>query len=129
MQAFREDMLEDFQDWTPKARNLTANAQKPDSWALFNHLPASTYYDTEPLVCLVGDLAYASTPHQGLGAGMIVEDTYFFEPSAVGGPHEGRIQYSVQGLRCSETAKKSRDGEDKSRSWSFMGPRRRGRGR
>lgn len=53
-----------------------ANVQSPDIWALFNHPPAATYYRTDPLVCLVGDAAHASTPHQGAGAGMCVEDTY-----------------------------------------------------
>lgn len=53
-----------------------ANVQSPDIWALFNHPPASTYFCTEPLVCLVGDAAHASTPHQGAGAGMCVEDAY-----------------------------------------------------
>ncbi|KAL1641567.1 hypothetical protein SLS61_010055 [Didymella pomorum] len=76
VQASREDMLKDFQHWDPKIRTLMANVQKPDIWALFNHLPASTYYSTEPLVCLVGDAAHASTPHQGSGAGMCVEDAY-----------------------------------------------------
>jgi salicylate hydroxylase len=76
VQASREDMLKDFQHWDPKIRTLMANVQKPDIWALFNHLPASIYYSTEPLVCLVGDAAHASTPHQGSGAGMCVEDAY-----------------------------------------------------
>jgi salicylate hydroxylase len=76
VQASREDMLKDFQHWDPKVHTLMANVQKPDIWALFNHLPASTYYSTEPLVCLVGDAAHASTPHQGSGAGMCVEDAY-----------------------------------------------------
>ncbi|RMZ68530.1 mannitol 1-phosphate dehydrogenase [Pyrenophora seminiperda CCB06] len=50
--------------------------QKPDIWALFNHLPAPTYYMSKPLVCLVGDAAHASTPHQGAGAGMCIEDAF-----------------------------------------------------
>lgn len=69
-------MLRDFQHWDPRVRILMANVQKPDIWALFNHLPASTYYSTEPLMCLVGDAAHASTPHQGSGAGMCVEDAF-----------------------------------------------------
>ncbi|KAF3031499.1 hypothetical protein E8E12_000309 [Didymella heteroderae] len=76
VQASREDMLKDFEHWDAKVRTLMANVQSPDIWALFNHLPASTYYSTDPLVCLVGDAAHASTPHQGSGAGMCVEDVY-----------------------------------------------------
>lgn len=69
-------MLRDYEHWGHKVRALMANVQSPDIWALFNHLPASTYYLTEPLMCLVGDAAHASTPHQGAGAGMCVEDAY-----------------------------------------------------
>lgn len=69
-------MLRDYEHWGPKVRTLMANVQSPDIWALFNHPPASTYYCMDPLVCLVGDAAHASTPHQGAGAGMCVEDAY-----------------------------------------------------
>lgn len=69
-------MLKDYEHWGPKVRALMANVQSPDIWALFNHPPASTYYRTDPIVCLVGDAAHASTPHQGSGAGMCVEDAY-----------------------------------------------------
>lgn len=51
-----------------------AAVQKPDIWALFNHAPAKTYYNSH--ICLVGDAAHSSTPHQGAGAGMCVEDCY-----------------------------------------------------
>lgn len=69
-------MLEDYKDWSPAVRALIANVQSPDIWALFNHPPAPTYYSTKPLICLVGDAAHASTPHQGAGAGMCIEDVY-----------------------------------------------------
>lgn len=76
MQTSREDMLEDYEHWSSKVRALMANVQSPDIWALYNHPPASTYYSSEPLICLVGDAAHASTPHQGAGAGMCIEDAY-----------------------------------------------------
>jgi salicylate hydroxylase len=76
VQTSREDMLEDFKHWSPEVRAIMSNLQSPDVWALFNHPPAPTYYSTEPLVCLVGDAAHASTPHQGAGAGMCIEDAY-----------------------------------------------------
>ena len=72
----KEDMLKDYEHWSPKVRALMENVQSPDIWALFNHPPASIYYRLDPLVCLVGDAAHASTPHQGAGAGMCVEDAY-----------------------------------------------------
>jgi salicylate hydroxylase len=69
-------MLNDFKDFVPAVREVLVSLQKPDIWALFYHLPASTYYTARPLVCLVGDDAHASTPQQGSGAGMCIEDVY-----------------------------------------------------
>lgn len=43
-------------------------------WALFDHPPAKTYYKGR--MCLSGDAAHASAPHQGAGAGMALEDAY-----------------------------------------------------
>jgi salicylate hydroxylase len=48
--------------------------QKFDVWALFEHLPAPTYYKGR--LCLLGDAAHASTPHQGAGAGQAIEDAF-----------------------------------------------------
>jgi salicylate hydroxylase len=48
--------------------------EKKDLWALFDHPPAETYYKGR--VCLLGDAAHASTPHQGAGAGTALEDAY-----------------------------------------------------
>jgi salicylate hydroxylase len=69
-------MLEDYKHWSPGVREFMKHLESPDIWALFNHLPAPTYYKTTPLICLVGDAAHASTPHQGAGAGMCIEDVY-----------------------------------------------------
>lgn len=46
----------------------------PDMWALFDMLPAPTYYAGN--VVLIGDAAHASTPHQGAGAGQAMEDAF-----------------------------------------------------
>lgn len=48
--------------------------QKSDVWALFDHPPAPTYYKGH--LCLLGDAAHASTPHQGAGAGQAIEDAF-----------------------------------------------------
>ncbi|KAF2447513.1 FAD/NAD(P)-binding domain-containing protein [Karstenula rhodostoma CBS 690.94] len=72
----REDMLADYADWTEKVKSIMANVKNPDIWALYNHAPARTFYQTRPRVCLLGDAAHASTPHQGSGAGMCIEDCY-----------------------------------------------------
>ncbi|KAF1975009.1 salicylate 1-hydroxylase-like protein [Bimuria novae-zelandiae CBS 107.79] len=72
----REDMLADYADWTYKVKSIIANVKNPDIWAIFNHVPARTFYQSKPRICLLGDAAHASTPHQGSGAGMCIEDCY-----------------------------------------------------
>lgn len=67
------DVLEDYRGWSEPVRNLLAMLQRPDKWGLFEHMPASTYHRGGK-VCLLGDCAHASTPHQGAGAGMAIED-------------------------------------------------------
>src|SRR3954467_9605228 len=46
--------------------------EKTDLWALFDHPPAPTFYKGR--LCLLGDAAHATTPHQGAGAGQAIED-------------------------------------------------------
>jgi salicylate hydroxylase len=67
-------MQADFAEWGPHVQKIIGAMQKPDVWALFGHPPCDTY--TKGLVCLLGDAAHATTPHQGAGAGMCVEDSY-----------------------------------------------------
>lgn len=57
-------------------RALIENLQVPNVWVLFEHSLTSFYYITNPLTCLVGDAAHATTPHQGAGAEMCIEDVY-----------------------------------------------------
>jgi salicylate hydroxylase len=45
---------------------------KPTRWAIFDHPHTPTYYKS--LICLLGDVAHASGPHQGAGAGQGLED-------------------------------------------------------
>ncbi|KAF2766321.1 FAD/NAD(P)-binding domain-containing protein [Teratosphaeria nubilosa] len=68
----REVMFRDFEGWTESTRSILSLMQKPDVWALFHHLPAPTYFKGR--VCILGDAAHASTPHNGAGAGQAVED-------------------------------------------------------
>ena len=71
----RSKMQSDFSDWGPTVRDLlTLMPQDPDIWALFDYPPARTYFRNR--TCLCGDAAHASTPHQGAGAGMALEDAY-----------------------------------------------------
>lgn len=71
--ATKEQMLASFRGWSESVKSILSLIEKPDLWALFDHLPAATYYRKGKL-CLLGDSAHASTPHHGAGAGMAVED-------------------------------------------------------
>ena len=68
-----DDVLDDFKGWSEEVRKLLSMLRKPDKWGLFDHPPAKTYHKDGKLV-LLGDCAHASTPHQGAGAGMAIED-------------------------------------------------------
>ena len=70
----REAMLEDFSGWGEPIRQLLGQINSSDRWALFDQPPAKTYCTGR--MCLIGDSAHASTPHQGAGAGMGFEDAY-----------------------------------------------------
>ncbi|CAD6573689.1 MAG: hypothetical protein ASARMPREDX12_006203 [Alectoria sarmentosa] len=70
----RKKMEGDFQDWGASVKRILSLMEKPDVWALFDYPPAKTY--CKGRICLSGDAAHASTPHQGAGAGMALEDTY-----------------------------------------------------
>ena len=67
-------MEADFADWGPEVKKIVHAMEKPDIWALFMHPPCNTYYKGR--LCLLGDAAHATTPHQGAGAGMCIEDAY-----------------------------------------------------
>ena len=65
-------MFRDFQGWTESTQKILSMMQKPDIWALFDVPPAPTYFKAR--ICLLGDAAHASTPHNGAGAGQAIED-------------------------------------------------------
>ena len=70
----KEDMEGDFVEWGESVKEILSLMEKPDLWALFDHPPADTYYKNN--LAMLGDSAHASTPHQGAGAGMALEDAY-----------------------------------------------------
>jgi salicylate hydroxylase len=70
----KEEMEADFAEWGGQVEKIVGAMQKPDIWALFMHPPCDTY--AKGRVCLLGDAAHATTPHQGAGAGMCIEDSY-----------------------------------------------------
>lgn len=67
-------MYKDYSGWGESVKEILTMMEKPDVWALFDHPPADTYYKGR--VALLGDAAHASTPHQGSGAAMAIEDAY-----------------------------------------------------
>ncbi|RMZ70632.1 mannitol 1-phosphate dehydrogenase [Pyrenophora seminiperda CCB06] len=70
----KQTMEAEFDGWGPHVQKIVRAMQKPDVWALFMHPNCETY--TRGRVCLAGDAAHATTPHQGAGAGMCIEDSY-----------------------------------------------------
>ena len=70
----RKSMEADYADFGDSARKIISMMENPDVWALFDYPPAHTYYHGR--TCLSSDAAHASTPHQGAGAGMAIEDAY-----------------------------------------------------
>ncbi|KAL9091465.1 MAG: hypothetical protein Q9165_004851 [Trypethelium subeluteriae] len=70
----KERLADEYKDWCDPVKNILAHMQKPDIWALFDMRdhPADTYFAGR--VCVIGDAAHATTPHQGSGAGMAIED-------------------------------------------------------
>ena len=70
----KSDMEGDFVEWGESVKEILSLMEKPDLWALFDHPPADTYYKNN--LAMLGDSAHASTPHQGAGAGMALEDAY-----------------------------------------------------
>ena len=68
----RQAMERDFEGWVPAVGKILSLMGQPDMWALFNHLPAPTYFKNR--ICVLGDAAHASTPHNGAGAGQAIED-------------------------------------------------------
>lgn len=68
----RETMLRDFEGWVPCVQKILQMMERTDLWALFDHSPAPSY--CKGRICMLGDSAHASTPHQGAGAGQAIED-------------------------------------------------------
>ncbi|OKL60059.1 hypothetical protein UA08_04735 [Talaromyces atroroseus] len=67
----REEMAADFEGVDRRIVKLLDWAQ-PLRWALWHHYDTPTYYNDR--ICLLGDSAHATTPHQASGAGQCIED-------------------------------------------------------
>lgn len=83
-------MMADFRGWSKSAESILTLMQKTDIWALFNHPPCESYYKGR--ICLSGDAAHGSTPHQGSGAGMAIEDSYVLSNLVAAAKDAGDIE-------------------------------------
>ena len=98
-----EAMENDFAEWGESVKKILSLMEKPDIWALFDYPPARTYYKSR--VCLLGDAAHASTPHQGAGAGMALEDAYIMASVLGAIQGEGQIE---QAFKAFDTVRRPR---------------------
>ncbi|KAI1400477.1 mannitol 1-phosphate dehydrogenase [Hypoxylon fuscum] len=67
----REDMIKDLEGFDSRLIKLLDDA-RPLRWPLWHHPKTSAFYKGR--ICLVGDVAHASAPHQAAGAGQGLED-------------------------------------------------------
>ncbi|KAI9711072.1 MAG: hypothetical protein M1812_007266 [Candelaria pacifica] len=73
--AEQDELFKALDGWVSPVRNLLPLIKPTEIWALFDHPPARTYTN-DSRICLLGDAAHASTPHQGSGGGMAMEDAF-----------------------------------------------------
>lgn len=67
-----EKLVDTFPAWSEKSISLLKALKNPSRWALFELPDLPTYHKGS--VCLVGDSAHATLPHQGAGASQALED-------------------------------------------------------
>ncbi|KAL0934883.1 salicylate hydroxylase-like protein [Colletotrichum truncatum] len=72
--AREEDLYSDSDGLNPRLRQLIKRMKTVDRWGVFDLAdhPVPTF--AKGRICLIGDAAHASTPHQGAGAGICIED-------------------------------------------------------
>ena len=70
----KQEMLDDFADWSESCHALLNLIENPTIWALHETPPLSTYKNNYQNVIVIGDAAHAMLPHQGAGAGQGLED-------------------------------------------------------
>lgn len=68
----QEDMRNDFAEWGPDVTKLLGAMENTDLWGIFDHPRLQQMHSGN--VALLGDAAHATSPHQGSGAGMAIED-------------------------------------------------------
>ncbi|ELW9332581.1 salicylate 1-monooxygenase [Acinetobacter baumannii] len=70
----KQEMLDDFTDWSDSCQALLNLIEAPTLWALHEIHPLKTYKNKTENVIVIGDAAHAMLPHQGAGAGQGLED-------------------------------------------------------
>lgn len=70
----KQQMMDDFADWSDSCRALLNLIEHPTIWALHDIEALSHYQSKSGKVILMGDAAHAMLPHQGAGAGQGLED-------------------------------------------------------
>ncbi|OOF95786.1 hypothetical protein ASPCADRAFT_48952 [Aspergillus carbonarius ITEM 5010] len=68
----REEMVADFGDGVDRRLVKLLDWARPVQWSLWHHPSTPTYYNGQ--ICLLGDCAHGTTPHQAAGAGQCLED-------------------------------------------------------
>lgn len=68
------DVWQGWQEWSEDTRAILSELGRPDTWALHELHDLPTH--TRGHVCLLGDSAAATLPHQGQGAAMAIESAY-----------------------------------------------------
>ncbi|KAK1455707.1 hypothetical protein CMEL01_04467 [Colletotrichum melonis] len=69
-----DDCIKDLKAFSPRMQKAIRLLKVLDRWALFDLGDGSVPTFAKGRICLLGDAAHASTPHQGAGAGICVED-------------------------------------------------------
>lgn len=120
----KEEMLADFDGWGDEVVNILSLMERCDKWALFDHPPAETYH-RGGRVCLIGDAAHGSTPHQGSGAGMAIEDALVI--SRLLGQAKERMDLekafaTFERLRKERTQKLVRRSREQAEIYEFQAP-------
>jgi len=118
--ATKEELQKDFEGYGSTVQAMLPLVKSLDIWALFDDPPTRTYFKGR--VCLMGDAAHASTPFQGSGAGMAIEDAYVL--SSLLGSIRGKeeIEGAFRGfdaVRRERTQRLVRTSREAAHLWEF----------
>lgn len=92
----RDAMMKDFEGWIEPVQKILGMMQKSDIWGLFDHPDAESFVSKGGRICILGDAAHASTPHNGAGAGQAVEDALILSRVMGCVYSSGEIQWAFQ---------------------------------